>query len=212
VLGELGVLVVSSGFLLELRRSFRCRVGLPLTRCPCRRCCRRCRWRCRGRRGSICRELRHVPLDRLLVSVPLRDLLDAPTALAACCGFDLCHKYILYLYFRAASSRCTPRSSRKFAVRAGRFCRAFSASSSRAVTRAAVREVAEPIRDVVLHNAQRRATAIERPRRRPLEARQNLPAGGGFFSVLRLRASFGRAHLYLELGGATTPDMEDVGH
>jgi hypothetical protein len=26
------------------------------------------------------------------------DLLDAPTALAACCGFDLCHKYILYLY------------------------------------------------------------------------------------------------------------------
>jgi hypothetical protein len=29
---------------------------------------------------------------------PFRDLLDAPTALAACCGFDLCHKYILYLY------------------------------------------------------------------------------------------------------------------
>jgi hypothetical protein len=29
---------------------------------------------------------------------PLRDLLDAPTALTACCGFDLCHKYILYLY------------------------------------------------------------------------------------------------------------------
>ncbi len=29
----------------------------------------------------------------------MRDLLDAPTALAACCGFDLCHKYILYLYF-----------------------------------------------------------------------------------------------------------------
>jgi hypothetical protein len=28
----------------------------------------------------------------------IRDLLDAPTALAACCGFDLCHKYILYLY------------------------------------------------------------------------------------------------------------------
>jgi hypothetical protein len=25
-------------------------------------------------------------------------MLDAPTALAACCGFDLCHKYILYLY------------------------------------------------------------------------------------------------------------------
>jgi hypothetical protein len=32
-------------------------------------------------------------------SAPLRDLLDAPTALAACCGFDLYHKYILYLYF-----------------------------------------------------------------------------------------------------------------
>jgi hypothetical protein len=28
-----------------------------------------------------------------------RDLLDAPTALAACCGFDRCHEYILYLYF-----------------------------------------------------------------------------------------------------------------
>ena len=26
------------------------------------------------------------------------DLFDAPTALAACCGFDLCHKYVLYLY------------------------------------------------------------------------------------------------------------------
>ena len=25
-------------------------------------------------------------------------LLDAPTALAACCGFDLCHKHIWYLY------------------------------------------------------------------------------------------------------------------
>jgi hypothetical protein len=31
-------------------------------------------------------------------AVPLRDLLDAPTELAACCGFDLCHKYVLYLY------------------------------------------------------------------------------------------------------------------
>jgi hypothetical protein len=29
---------------------------------------------------------------------PWRDLLDAPTALAACCGFDLCHNYILFLY------------------------------------------------------------------------------------------------------------------
>jgi hypothetical protein len=31
-------------------------------------------------------------------SAPLRDRLEAPTALAACCGFDLCHKYTLYLY------------------------------------------------------------------------------------------------------------------
>ena len=31
-------------------------------------------------------------------SAPLRDLLHAPTALAASCGFDLCHKNILYLY------------------------------------------------------------------------------------------------------------------
>jgi hypothetical protein len=37
-------------------------------------------------------------LHVLASSAPLRDLLDAPTALAACCGFDLCHKYILYLY------------------------------------------------------------------------------------------------------------------
>ena len=28
----------------------------------------------------------------------MRDLLDAPTVLAACCGFDLCHMYIFYLY------------------------------------------------------------------------------------------------------------------
>ena len=35
---------------------------------------------------------------RLLCAL-LRDLLDAPTALAACCGFDLCHKYIWYLVF-----------------------------------------------------------------------------------------------------------------
>ena len=34
----------------------------------------------------------------LLTTCTLCDLLDAPTALAACCGFDLCHKYILYLY------------------------------------------------------------------------------------------------------------------
>ena len=34
----------------------------------------------------------------------LRDLLDAPTVLAACCGFDLCRKYILYLYLYSAGS------------------------------------------------------------------------------------------------------------
>ena len=33
-----------------------------------------------------------------MLSALLCDLLDAPTALAACCGFNLCHKYILYLY------------------------------------------------------------------------------------------------------------------
>ena len=32
-------------------------------------------------------------------SALLCDLLDAPTALAACCGFDLCHKYIWYWYW-----------------------------------------------------------------------------------------------------------------
>ena len=31
-------------------------------------------------------------------SALLCDLLEAPTALTACCGFDLRHKYILYLY------------------------------------------------------------------------------------------------------------------
>ena len=45
------------------------------------------------------------PIDALEIcsqcrasSAPLRDVLDAPTALAACCGFDVFHKYILYLY------------------------------------------------------------------------------------------------------------------
>ena len=33
-------------------------------------------------------------------SALLCDLLDAPTALAACCGFDLCYKYIWYLVFK----------------------------------------------------------------------------------------------------------------
>jgi hypothetical protein len=31
-------------------------------------------------------------------SAPLRDWIDAPTALGAFCGLDLCEKYILYLY------------------------------------------------------------------------------------------------------------------
>ena len=43
-------------------------------------------------------------------SAPLRDLLDAPTALAACCGFDLCHKYILYLYLYSSVLDITPRA------------------------------------------------------------------------------------------------------
>ncbi len=43
-----------------------------------------------GRRGA--------GSQALGLTARLRDLLDAPTALAACCGFDLCHKYILYLY------------------------------------------------------------------------------------------------------------------
>jgi hypothetical protein len=42
--------------------------------------------------------LRQLDAQCRASSAPLRDLLDAPTALAACCGFDLCHKYILYLY------------------------------------------------------------------------------------------------------------------
>jgi hypothetical protein len=41
---------------------------------------------------------RTFPSFGAYASAPLRDLLDAPTALAACCGFDLCHTYILYLY------------------------------------------------------------------------------------------------------------------
>ena len=32
-------------------------------------------------------------------SALLRDLPDAPTALAACCGFDLCYKYILVFWY-----------------------------------------------------------------------------------------------------------------
>ena len=37
--------------------------------------------------------------------VPLLcDLLDAPTALAACCGFDLWYKYILYLHLHISGS------------------------------------------------------------------------------------------------------------
>lgn len=33
------------------------------------------------------------------------DLLDAPTALAACCGVDLCHKHIWYLVVEHAAAR-----------------------------------------------------------------------------------------------------------
>ena len=33
------------------------------------------------------------------VSVCLCGLLDAPTALAACCGFDLCYKYIFGIWY-----------------------------------------------------------------------------------------------------------------
>ena len=51
----------------------------------------------------------HAPF----VSALLCDLIDASTALAACCGFDLCHKYILYLYLyfvkRRAAVRCGVR-------------------------------------------------------------------------------------------------------
>ena len=39
-----------------------------------------------------------APSELSASSALLCDLLDAPTALAACCGFDLCHKHILYLY------------------------------------------------------------------------------------------------------------------
>jgi hypothetical protein len=53
-------------------------------------------------RLHICHANLHRHLSRTTLSstcrassAPLRDLLDAPTALAACCGFDLCHKYIL---------------------------------------------------------------------------------------------------------------------
>ena len=52
-------------------------------------------------------------------SALLRDLLDAPTALAACCGFDLCNKYILYCTvllqdssFALASTACTDGEQR----------------------------------------------------------------------------------------------------
>ena len=44
----------------------------------------------------------------------LRDLLDAPTALAACCGFDLCHNCILYLYLYFSTGS---RSQREHAAR-----------------------------------------------------------------------------------------------
>ncbi len=51
----------------------------------------------RARRGSDCpcRSTQLVSLPASGLSYP--SPLDAPSALAACCGFDLCHKYILYL-------------------------------------------------------------------------------------------------------------------
>jgi hypothetical protein len=42
-------------------------------------------------------DLREYPV-KLKISRQACTLLVAPTALAAGCGFDLCHKYILYLY------------------------------------------------------------------------------------------------------------------
>ncbi len=39
---------------------------------------------------------------------PLRDLLDAPTALAACCGFDLCQKCICICICIVCVFACTP--------------------------------------------------------------------------------------------------------
>jgi hypothetical protein len=44
------------------------------------------------------RSLRQLDAQCRASSAPVRDLLDAPTALAACFGFDLCHMYILYLF------------------------------------------------------------------------------------------------------------------
>ena len=50
---------------------------------------------------------------RLCKSALLCDLLNAPTALAACCGFDLCYKYIWYLVFaRARNANDRQRSDR----------------------------------------------------------------------------------------------------
>ncbi len=44
----------------------------------------------------------------------LRDLQDAHTALAACCGFDLCRKYMFYWYFFYTSlSRVAFRQCRR---------------------------------------------------------------------------------------------------
>ncbi len=49
-------------------------------------------------RSAFVKSFRQLDAQCRASSAPLRDLLDAPTALAACCGFDLCHKYILYMY------------------------------------------------------------------------------------------------------------------
>ena len=65
----------------------------------------------------------------LYSSALLCDLLDAPTALATCCGFDLCHKYILYLYlyfFTGARDRAWVGAVLRTYTRAARECRYYS--------------------------------------------------------------------------------------
>ena len=49
-----------------------------------------------ARPPPMCRRPVAVSVETLVL---LRDLLDAPTALAACCEFDLCHTYIWHAVF-----------------------------------------------------------------------------------------------------------------
>jgi hypothetical protein len=83
-----------------------------------------------GRRRSKRDHSRQLDAQCRASSAPLRDLLDAPTALAACCGFDLCHKYILYLYLYFGARY--PRGARAPLPRA---TRALRAARARAVPR-----------------------------------------------------------------------------